>query len=208
MADDAAATMLATIRRRGVTDARVLAALAEVPRVRFVPEEVAHAAHEDRPLPIGHGATISQPSLVARMLVLAGLEPGDRVLDVGTGSGWAAALAAQLTDEVVGVERVDALTRRARDVLAELGIDNVEVHTGDGHDGWPDRAPYDAILVAAAATEVPDALVDQLADGGCLVIPVGAEGGIQELLRLRRVGEELQRERITAVRFVPLVEEP
>jgi protein-L-isoaspartate(D-aspartate) O-methyltransferase len=207
MASEATTRLLDTIQRRGVTEEAVLEAVRAVPRARFVPDDVAAAAHEDRPLPIGHGATISQPSLVARMLVLGEVEPGDRVLDVGTGSGWAAALAAHIAEEVVGVERVAALAERARAVLDELGIDNVEVHTGDGHDGWPDRAPYDAILVAAAATEVPDALVEQLADGGCLVIPVGEHGDVQELLRIRRDGAQLQRERITAVRFVPLVED-
>ena len=192
------------LRRRGIEDERVLAAFESVPRERFVPAELAADAYADRPLPIGHDVTISQPFIVARMLELAELERDDRMLDVGTGSGYAAAVSAHVVDEVVSIERIAELVERARAVLDELGLD-VEVVVGDGHDGWPQEAPYDAIVVAAAAQEVPTALTDQLADGGRLVLPVGPVHGVQQLVVVRRQGDDLVRERASAVRFVPLV---
>lgn len=196
--------MVETLRRRGVADERVLEAFATVPRECFVPDHLAGRAYADRPLPIGHDATISQPFIVARMLELAELAPDDRVLDVGTGSGYAAALTAELVGEVVSIERVPELAERARAVLADLGHD-VEVVVGDGHAGWPERAPYDAIVVAAAPTEVPEPLTEQLADGGRLVIPVGPRHATQQLVVIRREGDDLVREQSVAVRFVPLV---
>lgn len=192
------------LRRRGIEDERVLAAFEAVPRERFIPQELRGRAYADRPLPIGHDATISQPFIVARMLELAELTPDDRVLDVGTGSGYAAALTAHLADRVVSIERVPDLVARARDVLDELGLD-VEVVVGDGHRGWPQAAPYDAIVVAAAPREVPPALTEQLADGGRLVIPVGRVHATQRLVVVRRDGDELTRDVASRVRFVPLV---
>lgn len=192
------------LRRRGVQDERVLEAFAAVPRERFVPEALQADAYADRPLPIGHDATISQPFIVARMLELAVPEADDRLLDVGTGSGYAAALAAHLVDEVISIERVPELAERASATLESLGLD-VEVVVGDGHDGWPEAAPYDAIVVAAAPREVPPALTDQLADGGRLVLPVGPVHGVQQLVVVRRDGDDLVRSRASRVRFVPLV---
>ena len=198
--------LVADLRRRGIGDERVLAALGAVPRERFVPPGLVDQAYADRPLAIGHDATISQPFIVARMLELAQLAPDHRVLDVGTGSGYAAALAARLVDEVVSIERVPALAEGARAVLADLGVD-VEVIVGDGHDGWPDRAPYDAILVAAASPIVPEALTEQLTEGGRLVLPVGPRRGVQELVVVHRAGDTLERQRAGGVRFVPLVDD-
>ena len=170
-----------------------------------MPDRVANEAYADRPLPIGHEATISQPWVVARMLELAELEPDDRVLDVGTGSGYAAAVTAHLVAEVVSIERVPELAERAAAVLEDLGHD-VEVVTGNGYEGWAARAPYDAIVVAAAPPEIPGALTDQLADGGRLVIPVGARGSVQKLVVVQRHGDRLERTTHSRVRFVPLVD--
>ena len=198
--------LVAQLRRHGIADERVLAAMAEVPRERFVPHDVAGSAYADRPLPIGHDVTISQPYIVARMLELAELAPDDRVLDVGTGSGYAAAVTARLVAEVVSIERVPELAARAVDVLTGLGLD-VQVEVGDGYEGWPARAPYDAIVVAAAPTDVPAALAEQLADGGRLVLPVGGRHRVQELVVVRRRGDTLERTVHDRVRFVPLVDD-
>lgn len=192
------------LRRRGITDEHVIDAMAAVPREQFVPEALASEAYADRPLPIGYDVTISQPFIVALMLQLAELEPDSRVLDVGTGSGYAAALTAHVVDEVVSIERVPELAERARSVLEELGLD-VEVVVGDGHLGWEPGAPYDAIIVAAAPAEVPEPLTDQLADGGRLVIPIGPLRATQQLVVVRRDGDDLVRELHSPVRFVPLV---
>lgn len=202
-AEEARAALVDHLAARGIDDERVLAAVGEVPRHRFVPDAAVAAAYEDRAMSIGHGATISQPLVVARMLELAELGPDDVVLDVGTGSGYAAAVAARIVHRVVGIEHVEALVDRARGVLDEIDAD-VEVHVGDGWQGWPADAPYDAIVVAAAAPEVPSALVDQLAPGGRLVLPL-TEGRLTTLVRLRREGEDLVRDDHDGVRFVPLV---
>jgi protein-L-isoaspartate(D-aspartate) O-methyltransferase len=191
------------IEARGVRDERVLAALRAVPRHRFVPEAVAHAAYEDGPLPIGHGQTISQPYIVAVMTEL--LAPGrdDVVLDVGTGSGYQAAVLGRLAKQVYSIEIVPELAAEARARLAALGYGNVEVITGDGWAGLPARAPFDGILVAAAPPEVPQPLLDQLGEGARLVIPVGREQ--QDLRVYERTAEGLEQRTLFGVRFVPLV---
>lgn len=209
MDDDRAAErhqLVEQLRRRGIQDDRVLDAMNAVPREQFVPDRVAGEAYADRPLSIGHDATISQPWVVARMLELAELSSTDRVLDVGTGSGYAAAVTAHLAGEVVSIERVQELAERAAAVLAALELP-VEVVVGNGHEGWPPSAPYDAIVVAAAPRTVPEALTEQLADGGRLVLPVGARGAVQELVVIRRDGDRLERTTHSRVRFVPLVDD-
>lgn len=162
------------LRRRGISDERVLKAIARVPRELFVPEELRRNAYDDRALPIGHGQTISQPFMVATICAALELDGDERVLDVGTGSGYQAAVLAELADEVVTVERVPELAEQARKTLARAGYERVDVRQGDGTLGVPDRAPYDAIAVAAAAPAVPEALYEQLAEGGRIVLPVGS----------------------------------
>ena len=190
------------LRRRGIEDERVLQAMGEVPRERFVPDARRERAYRDGALPIGEGQTISQPWIVARMTSLLELEGPERVLEVGTGSGYAAAVLSRCCSHVVTVERHSALVERAATLLRELGYRNVEVRTGDGSAGVPDRAPFDAIVVTAAAADGPPAaLSDQLVPGGTLVCPI-EHGGDEHLVRMR--GGEI--ERIASVRFVPLVE--
>ena len=191
------------IRRRDVRDARVLATLARVPRELFVPEAARHEAYEDHPVPIGHGQTISQPYIVAYMTEALRLQPSHRVLEIGTGCGYQTAVLAELAREVFSVELIPALATEARARLAGLGYRNVHIQVGDGHDGWPEHAPYDRILVAAAADSVPAALVEQLADTGILVIPVGAWN--QELRILQKHGPRVDLLGTLGVRFVPLI---
>ena len=191
---------------RGIADERVLAAMERVPRDAFVPADLAEFAYDDNPLPIAEGQTISQPYIVALMAEAARIKPGERVLEVGTGSGYAAAVFAELAREVVTIERHAALAEGARAVLQRLGYENVEVLTGDGSRGVPERAPYDAILVAAGAPAPPDSLKRQLADGGRLVIPVSVNSH-QELRVVTRRGETFETEDLGAVRFVPLMGE-
>jgi protein-L-isoaspartate(D-aspartate) O-methyltransferase len=191
---------------RDIHDERVLAATRAVPRQRFVPRSGQRHAYEDRPLGIGRGQTISQPYIVALMTQLLELQGDERVLEIGTGSGYQAALLAQLAAEVYTIERHAPLAERATGVLAELGMNNVQVHVGDGSLGWPDAAPYNAIIATAAAPRAPQALLDQLADGGRLVLPVGA-GTSQILQRWRRKGEIFTHEDIVPVAFVPLIGE-
>jgi protein-L-isoaspartate(D-aspartate) O-methyltransferase len=189
-----------------IADRRVLAAVADVPRDLFVPRSIRGEAWANTSLPIGHGQTISQPSVVARMCELLELEGSEHVLDVGTGSGYHAAVLARLAAHVVSIERHAALSRAAGEALAAAGVTNVELVVGDGSRGHPDAAPYDAINVAAASRHgVPSTLVGQLADGGRLVLPV--DGGRQRLTLIRRRGERFREERHDAVRFVPLVTE-
>jgi protein-L-isoaspartate(D-aspartate) O-methyltransferase len=190
------------LRRRGIEDERVLSAMGEVPRERFVPPELRDRAYDDCALPISDGQTISQPWIVARMTALLELEGPERVLEVGTGSGYGAAVLSRCCSHVVTVERIPVLAERARDTLARLGYPNVEARTGDGTAGVADRAPFDAIVVTAAADQGPPrALTDQLVADGALVCPVERDGD-ERLVRIRN-GEV---ERIAAVRFVPLVE--
>jgi len=194
------------IEARGVRDARVLQAMREVPRHVFVPAALAESACDDRALPIAAGQTISQPYVVALMLEALALRPADRVLEVGTGSGYAAALLSRLAAEVYTIERHAELGELARERLAELGCANVRVRIADGTLGWPEAAPFDAILVSAGGPRVPASLEAQLAVGGRLVIPVGAGRGSQQLLRVvRTAGDRLEREDLGDVQFVPLV---
>lgn len=195
----------AALRRRRVAGERVLAALAAVPRERFVDAALADRAYEDRALPIAGGQTISQPTVVARMCEALALLSGDRVLDVGTGSGWHAAVLARLAAGVVGIERDGALAAAARERLAAAGAANVTVLEGDGALGHPAGAPYDAINVAATASAVPPALLEQLAPGGRLVAPVAADGGEHLVLVRRGHDGRLQSTMLEPVRFVPLV---
>jgi protein-L-isoaspartate(D-aspartate) O-methyltransferase len=191
------------IRGRDVRDARVLEALARVSRERFVPESARHEAYEDHPVPIGHGQTISQPYIVAFMTEALRLQPSHRVLEIGTGCGYQTAVLAELAREVYSVEVIAALADEARGRLDALGYRNAHVQTGDGHYGWPEHAPYDRILVAAAAESVPPALVEQLVDTGILIIPVGAWN--QELRILQKHGPRVDLLGTLGVRFVPLV---
>ena len=194
--------------RRGLTDPLVLDAMATVPREVFVSADLRDQAYADGPLPIGAGQTISQPYIVALMTEALALNGDERVLEVGTGSGYAAAVLGRIAAEVYTIERHRSLADAARRLLEELGVDNVDVVCADGTRGWPERAPYDAIVVAAGAPVVPGALKEQLAVGGRLVIPVGDARTIQELVRLTRLSEtEYRREKLTDVRFVPLIGE-
>src|SRR5918994_2553451 len=198
----------AQIAARGVPDARVLEAIRAVPREAFVPEELAEFAYEDGPLPIGAGQTISQPYIVALMAELADPGPEDKVLEVGTGSGYAAAVMSRMAARVYTIERHPELAETARPRLKRLGYDNVEVRCGDGTLGWLEAAPFDAIVVAAGGPEVPRALREQLKVGGRLVIPVSVDGAGQKLLLIRRTGAgTFEEEDYGEVAFVPLVGE-
>ncbi len=191
---------------RDITNQEVLGAMGRTARHRFVPEELQHTAYSDQPLPIGHEQTISQPYIVALMTQLAEPKPADRALDVGTGSGYQAAVLAELCKEVYGIEIVEPLAEMAAERLDELGYKNVTVRHGDGFRGWPENAPFDVIIVAAAPNEIPEPLIEQLAPGGRLVIPIGA--GIQQLVRLRKEPDgTVHRESIIPVRFVPMTGE-
>lgn len=194
------------LEARGISDPLVLEAMETVPREAFVPPDLRLDAYADGPLPIGEGQTISQPFIVALMIAAMGLTGTERVLEVGAGSGYAAAVIGRIVAEVYAVERHRALAEAAASRLEDLGVENVEIVCADGSEGWPERAPYDAIVVAAGAPVVPEPLKEQLALGGRLVIPVGRGRTVQELLRVTRVSEtEYRREKLTDVRFVPLV---
>jgi protein-L-isoaspartate(D-aspartate) O-methyltransferase len=194
------------IAARGIRDARVLTAMREVPRHLFVPVEEVDHAYEDRPLSIGYGQTISQPYIVALMTELATPKATDRVLEVGTGSGYQAAILSRLVGRIDTVELVEPLASDARERLKRLGYTNVTVHTGDGYEGWPAGAPFDSILVTAAPDHVPPALVAQLKPGGRLVIPVGPVFDVQELQVIEKdQAGRVRTEHVTGVRFVPLV---
>ncbi len=192
------------LRRRGISDERVLAAMARVPRHLFVPEHLRHLAYEDGALPIGHGQTISQPYIVATICSLVRLSGEERALDVGTGSGYQAAVLAELAAEVVTIERVPELAEHARETLTLAGYDGVEVRLGDGSLGVPDRAPFDAVAVAAAAPAIPPALYEQLVDGGRLVLPRGGRWG-QDLVLVERTADGPVERASVPCRFVPLV---
>jgi protein-L-isoaspartate(D-aspartate) O-methyltransferase len=193
------------IKARGIHDARLLEAMREVPREAFVPRDLAGFAYDDRPLPIGEGQTISQPYIVAAMIEAAQIQPGDRVLEVGAGSGYAAAVLSRMAGEVFAIERHEVLADAARARLAKAGYHHVTIIAADGSGGLPGRAPFDAILVAASAPEIPEALKRQLAIGGRLVIPVGGED-VQTLCRITRSGEEeWTSDDLCPVYFVPLI---
>ena len=190
-----------------ITDRDVLSAIKRVPRHRFVPPDHQEYAYEDRPLPIGHGQTISQPFIVALMTQLLELTPEAKVLEIGTGCGYQTAILAELAKEVYTVEVLPELSARAGKTLAELGYDNVRFRVGDGWDGWPEESPFDGIIVTAAAPAWPPPLVEQLAEGGNLVIPVGPSGWDQVLWRATKREGEITKQHVAPVRFVPLVSE-
>ena len=194
----------AQLRARDIWDRRVLEAMGKVPRHEFVPQAVRHFAYEDHPLPIGLGQTISQPYIVALMTQLADPKEGARALEIGTGSGYQAAVLAELVDQVYTIEIVPELARRSGALLKRLGYENVHARAGDGYLGWPEAAPFDVILVTAAAGRVPEPLQQQLAEGGRLVIPVGDPGTVQKLLLLTKEEGKIRRQNVLAVRFVPM----
>jgi protein-L-isoaspartate(D-aspartate) O-methyltransferase len=193
------------IAARDVSNARVLDAMRAVPRHRFAPSHPPTLAYADRPLPIGHGQTISQPYVVARMTELVAPAPTDRVLEVGTGSGYQAAVLAELADSVFTIEIIPELAATATTRLRRLGYNNVVVRTGDGFAGWPAKAPFDAIVVTAAPERVPPPLIDQLADGGRMIIPVGPTDGVQHLTLLTKTDGTVSRRQLAPVRFVPFL---
>lgn len=190
------------MRARDIRDERVLAAIERVPRHRFVAEDQRAAAYEDYPLSIGHGQTISQPYIVAFMTQALQVGSGDKVLEIGTGSGYQAAVLGELADQVYTIEIVEPLARSSEALLKELGYRNVHVRAGNGYAGWPDEAPFDRIMVTAAPDEVPQALIDQLKVGGLMAIPVGT--GIQELRIMRKTATGMEVLQTLPVRFVPM----
>jgi protein-L-isoaspartate(D-aspartate) O-methyltransferase len=196
---------LLTLRRRGIADQGVLRAMDEVPRAQFVEPDFADCAYADQALPIACGQTISQPYVVAYMTEHLRLRPEHRVLEVGTGSGYQAAVLSRLAHDVVSIERYRTLAEKARGRLRTLGYDNVEVVVGDGFAGVPEKAPYDRIIVTAATPEVPQALLDQLTDDGVMLLPLGPQDGPQNIVKLTKTQTGLAREDLIAVRFVPLL---
>ena len=196
---------LLALRKRGITDSTVLRAMDEVPREHFVENAFADNAYADQALPIACGQTISQPYVVAYMTEQLGVQGDHRLLEVGTGSGYQAAVLSRLAREVVTVERYRTLAEAARARLATLGYRNVEVRVGDGLAGVPERAPYDRIMVTAAAETVPEALVQQLAEGGVMVLPLGPHSGTQQLVKLTKGEQGIKQEDLIGVRFVPLL---
>ncbi len=203
--DDERMEFLLNLRRRGIADQAVLRAMDEVPREQFVGTESARRAYADQALPISCGQTISQPYVVAYMTERLGVRPHDRVLEVGTGSGYQAAVLSRLAREVVTIERYRTLADEAQRRLQSLGYDNVEVVVGDGFAGVPARAPFDRILVTAAAETIPQTLLDQLGDDGIMVLPVGPHQGSQHIIKLTKSQTGIAREDLIAVRFVPLL---
>jgi protein-L-isoaspartate(D-aspartate) O-methyltransferase len=196
------------LKRRGITEPDILDAFRAVPREAFVSAEFAPEAYGDHPLPIEARQTISQPYIVALMIQAAAIKPGDSVLEVGCGSGYAAAVISRIARRVIGIERQHDLVEVSRERLKRLGYDNVEIVEGDGTKGWPDAAPFDAILAAASGSHVPPPLVEQLAPNGCIVMPLGEPGWVQELVKVtRRDDGRLEKENLGAVRFVPLIGE-
>lgn len=193
---------------RGINDQEVLDAMRKVPRHLLIPEPLRNQAYNDSPLPIGHGQTISQPYIVAFMTQTLNLDHGDKVLEIGTGSGYQAAILSHITPNVYSIEIVEALGKRAKTDLTELGYTNVHLKIGDGYHGWEEYAPFDGIIVTAAPEKIPDPLIQQLKPGGTLVIPVGESGEVQTFMKVTKSGSgEIQKERLMAVRFVPMTGE-
>ncbi len=190
---------------RGVKDAGVIEAMKKVPRHLFVPEKYRSLSYGDHPLPIGKEQTISQPYIVAFMTEALALRPEDRVLEIGTGSGYQAAILAELVDEVYTIEIIESLGRRAQKTLGVLGYKNIHVKIGDGYKGWPDQAPFDAVIVTCAPENIPQSLIRQLKDGGRMIIPVGSEGTIQNLVKAIKEKGRLKTKSMMPVRFVPMV---
>ena len=195
--------LLAQLRQQGIHDERLLDAISLVPRERFVDEALSHKAYDNIPLPIGYGQTISQPYIVAKMTALLSLSPNDKVLEIGTGSGYQTAVLAHLVEHVFSVERVKSLQWSAKRRLKQLDLHNVSTRHGDGWEGWQSKGPFDAIIVTAAPTEVPTMLLEQLKDGGRMVLPVGDKE--QSLKLITRLGNDYHANVIDKVRFVPLV---
>lgn len=198
--------LIMELRREGIADRKVLNTVERVPRELFVPPALREFAYDNRALPIGSGQTISQPFVVAFMTDALKLHDRCKVLEIGTGSGYQTAILAKLARRVYTIERFRDLSREAQQRFAMLDLHTVVTRVGDGSKGWPEQAPFDRIIVTAAAEEVPQALLDQLTDGGIMVIPVGPVSDIQHILRITRTGERFDRENLLAVRFVPLVE--
>ena len=190
---------------RDIRDARVIEAMRKVPRHLFVPARLRDAAYEDGPLPIGEGQTISQPFIVAFMTQALDLKPTDRVLEIGTGSGYQAAILAEIAKEVCTIELLAPLGERARQTLAGMGYTNVTVRIGDGYQGWPEKAPFDAIIVTCAPDEMPQALVEQLKDGGRMILPLGSPDTVQQLVRVTKQEGRIKTQEVMDVRFVPMV---
>ena len=193
------------IENRGIKDPAVLEAMRKVERHQFVPESYASRAYSDHPLPIGEGQTISQPYIVALMTEVLNLKKSDKVLEIGTGSGYQAAILGELCDSIYTIEIVEVLGKRAANLLNILGYENIDVKVGDGYKGWPEHAPFDAIIVTCSPTQIPQPLQDQLAEGGRMVIPVGKRDA-QELVLLTKREGKLQQNHIIPVRFVPMVD--
>ena len=203
--DEIRMEFMLNLRRRGIGDKAVLRAFAEIPREQFVEDEFTGTAYADQALPISCGQTISQPYVVAFMTERLELSPHHRVLEVGTGSGYQAAILSRLVREVVSIERYRTLADVARERLRKLGIENVEVIAGDGFEGVPEHAPFDRIIVTAAAEEVPEALIAQLAVGGIMLLPLGTHDGPQHIVKVTKMETGVTRENLLAVRFVPLL---
>lgn len=195
------------IATRGITDPRLLAAMAAVPRHHFIPEDQRAQAYEDRPLPIGHGQTISQPYIVAFMTDALRLQPSDKVLEIGTGSGYQTAVFAEMAGEIYSIEIIEALARQAATALRDAGYEQVKTRSGDGYRGWPEAAPFDAIMVTCAPDAIPAPLIGQLAEGGRMIIPVGPRDAPQQLILLLKTGGKIERQEVLPVRFVPMTGE-
>jgi protein-L-isoaspartate(D-aspartate) O-methyltransferase len=192
------------LKGRDINDPAVLRAMTDVPRHRFVPSALQPLAYADRPLPIGHGQTISQPYIVALMTQMLEVRPSDRVLEIGTGCGYQAAVLALLSDKVYTIEIVEPLARKSQKLLVELGYKNVFMKAGDGFDGWPEYAPFDKIILTCAVKEIPLALITQLAEGGQIIAPLGSPGSVQELVLATKEKGKLKQKKLLSVRFVPM----